>query len=162
MSKTSVDRWYVTEALSRPPQAVAAMRGSAAYPDLRGFVRFYDTAYGVLVCAELTGLPPNDGCGFFGFHIHETGDCREGSGEPFMGAGAHYAPTAQPHPCHAGDLPPLLSAGGYGLAVFLTRRFTVAQVMGRAVILHDRPDDFTTQPAGNAGQRIACGIIRRW
>ena len=145
MDPMNSQEWYVTAALGQLPLAVAAMRGSAAYPQIRGFVRLYDTPYGTLVCAELTGLPEKEGCGIFGLHIHETGDCAEGDGPAFAGAGAHYNPTASPHPCHAGDLPPLFSVRGYGLSICLTDRFRAAEVMGRSVILHERPDDFTSE-----------------
>ena len=158
-TKTETD-WYLPAALIQPPQAVAVMRGSAAHPRIWGFVRFYALPFGTLVCAEITGLPQDSGCAFFGFHIHENGDCGGQDATPFADAGAHYNPKNRPHPCHAGDLPPLLIVGGYALSVFLTDRFTVEEVRDRAVMIHGKPDDFTTQPAGNAGDRIACGIIR--
>jgi Cu-Zn family superoxide dismutase len=66
----------------------------------------------------------------------------------------------QPHPRHAGDFPPLLeTARGGAQLSFLTDRFTVAQALGHAVIIHLNPDDFTTQPSGNAGPMIACGMV---
>ena len=58
-------------------------------------------------------------------------------------------------------MPPLFSNDGYALQAFLTDRFTVRDIIGRTVILHDEVDDFTSQPAGNAGERIACGVIRK-
>ena len=65
------------------------------------------------------------------------------------------------HPNHAGDLPPLFGNNGFALSLFLTNRFTVDEVIGRTIIIHDHPDDFTTQPSGNSGTKIACGVIRR-
>ena len=58
-------------------------------------------------------------------------------------------------------MPPLFSNRGYALQAFLTDRFTVGEILGRTVIIHDGTDDFTSQPAGNAGARIACGVIRK-
>ena len=81
--------------------------------------------------------------------------------EPFADAMSHYDSDDCGHPYHAGDLPPLFGNGETALSVFLTNRFSVDEVIGRAVIIHDRPDDFTTQPSGNSGTKIACGVIRR-
>ena len=71
----------------------------------------------------------------------------------------HYNPLGCPHPYHAGDMPPIFGAAGYAFSAFVTDRFTVRDVVGRSVILHGSPDDFTTQPSGNAGEKIACGEI---
>ncbi|MBT9777985.1 superoxide dismutase family protein, partial [Clostridium sp. MCC353] len=78
----------------------------------------------------------------------------------FAHTGEHYNPTNQPHPDHAGDLPPLLGNQGYAWTSFYDKRFTVDQIMGRAVIIHQKADDFTSQPSGNSGEKIACGVIR--
>ncbi len=150
--------------LAQTPDAVANVRGGGVYPRLGGTVRFYQTRYGVLVCAEFVGLPTANGpCAgrVFGFHIHEGEACRGTWEDPFADVGGHYNPDGCEHPAHAGDLPPLLGNHGYALSVFLTDRFTVEQVLGRTVIVHGGVDDFTSQPAGNAGQKIACGRIMR-
>ena len=134
--------------------AVAYVRGSGAYPDIRGCVRFRQMDGGVLVTAEIRGLPGDDG--IFAFHIHS------GTGEgSFACVGGHYDPADRPHPYHAGDLPPLFGNRGYAYLSVFTNRFTVDEVIGRAVVIHAKPDDFTTQPSGNSGERIACGEIRR-
>ena len=149
--------------LRRSPQARAIVRGSGAYPDLYGQVLFYQTRQGVLVVAELTGLPTGAGeCGgrIFGFHIHEGGACTGNAEDAFADAGAHYNPNGCLHPYHAGDLPPLFGNCGYAFSAVLTDRFTVHEIVGRTVIVHDRPDDFTTQPSGNSGTKIACGRIQ--
>lgn len=122
---------------------------------VRGTVRFLQRRDGVLITAEITGLPQT---GFFGFHIHEGKSC---GGPKFGETGSHYNPQNTAHPEHAGDLPPLLSAGGKAYLSVLTNRFSLAQVMGRTVVIHSEPDDFTTQPAGNSGEKIACGVIQR-
>ena len=150
--------------LRQRPQAWARVRGSGQYPDLQGMVRFYQTPRGVLVSAEILGLPQPEGtCAapVFAFHIHEGERCTGSREDPFADVRMHYNPYNCPHPYHAGDLPPLFGANGYAFSVFLTNRFTVEEIVGRTVIIHGSPDDFTTQPSGNAGTKIACGEIRR-
>ena len=137
--------------------AAAHVRGSGAYPDIRGCVRFRQMGGGVLVTAEIRGLPGDDG--IFAFHIH-SGSGGTGEG-PFACVGGHYDPADRPRPYHAGDLPPLFGNRGYAYLSVFTNRFTVDEVIGRAVVIHAKPDDFTTQPSGNSGERIACGEIRR-
>lgn len=147
------------------PQAAACLSGGEDHPGLSGTVRFYRTVPGILVWAEVHGLPCAQApcqSRVFGFHIHEGTDCGGTMAEPFSGAMSHFDTSDCRHPHHAGDLPPLFgTGGGCALSLFLTDRFTVQEVIGRTVIIHDQPDDFTTQPAGNAGRRIACGVIRR-
>ena len=138
------------------PDAEARVCGGPDAPGLSGWVRFYQENGKVLVVAEMTGMPQSS-TGFFAFHIHEGDAC---AGENFSATGGHYNPTAETHPRHAGDLPPLMrcQAGAY-LAV-RTDRFRVRDVIGRTVVVHADPDDFHSQPAGNAGEKIACGVIR--
>lgn len=155
---------YLLSVLYGTPQAAAPMAGSKDYPDIAGMVWFYQTNRGVLVCAQLSGLPHSDDpCGgrVFGFHIHSGGSCTGDMGDPFAHAMSHYNPHGCEHPYHAGDLPPLFGNGGTALALFLTGRFTVEEVIGKTVIVHDRPDDFTTQPSGSSGTKIACGVIQK-
>lgn len=137
--------------------ATAVIAGSSAYPDLYGTVHFRQMRMGVLVTAEIHNLPTEDG--FFGFHIHEGDRCTDNLDSPFESAGGHLNPQNRQHPYHAGDLPPLLSAGGYAYLSVLTNRFTVREVIGRTVVIHLDRDDFTTQPSGGSGVRIACGVI---
>ncbi len=155
--------WAFLSVLHRRPDAWAALSGSANNPDLHGTVRFYQTKYGVLTAAEVSGLPvAAERCGnaVFGFHIHSGSRCSGNEDDPFADALTHYNPENCPHPAHAGDLPPLFANRGYAFQVFLTDRFSVREIIGRTVIIHDAPDDFTSQPAGNAGAKIACGQIR--
>lgn len=137
------------------PQAAARLTGSAAAPTLSGAVQFCQTARGVLVTAHVSGLPQS---GFFALHIHEGGSC---TGDGFPETLSHYNPADTPHPGHAGDLPPLLSNGGEAYLSVLTDRFRLADVAGRTVVIHSDPDDFRSQPAGNAGTKIACGVIQK-
>ena len=142
------------------PDAVAVMEGEG----VSGTVKFYGSRAGVLVVANLRGLPVSwERCGnnIFAFHIHGGGECSGNTADPFANAGTHYNPTDCPHPYHAGDMPPLFAAKDKAFLAFLTDRFTVSEIIGKTVIIHDRPDDLTTQPSGNAGSKIACGVISR-
>lgn len=155
---------YLLSVLYGKPQAAARVAGSESHPDISGMVWFYQTNRGVIVCAQISGLPHSDApCQgrVFGFHIHTGGSCTGDMSDPFAQAMSHYDPHGCEHPYHAGDLPPLFGAGGTALSLFLTSRFTVEEVIGKTVILHDRPDDFTTQPSGNSGTKIACGVIQK-
>ena len=139
------------------PRAVARIRGGRDYPTICGNVWFSQRCDGVLVEAELFGLPRTES-GFFAFHIHEGGDCR---GDGFADIGGHFNPGGAAHPNHAGDLPPLLGDFGKAFLKVLTGRFRAEEVIGRTVVVHRNPDDFHTQPSGNAGEKIACGVICR-
>lgn len=135
--------------------AAAWVRGGPEAPGLRGTVRFRQGRNSVLVVAELRGLPESD-TGFFAMHIHEGPSCR-GSG--FPETGKHYAPDHGDHPRHAGDLPPLLRCGGGAYLAVRTDRFRVRDIIGRTLVIHSGPDDLSTQPGGNAGEKLACGVI---
>ena len=120
----------------------------------------------VHVVIYVQGLKPGQE---HGLHIHEVGDCSSGDG---MSAKGHFNPYGKPHgqptspDRHAGDLP-ALKAGKDGrakvdvMADVITVQPGPASVIGRAVIVHADPDDYRTQPTGNAGARLACGVIRR-
>lgn len=158
-----MDKFYnLCNVFASHPDAVALLKGSDNYPDIYGRVCFYGLPDAVVVRAELMGLPPkNEACGkaIFGFHIHKGTECSGNNTDAFSKAEGHYNPENCMHPYHAGDMPPLFAVGGRAISTFLTDRFTVAEVLGRTVIVHGSPDDFTTQPSGNAGEKIACGII---
>lgn len=139
------------------PDAVAHIHGGSGLPNLIGEARFYQKGDCVLVKVRVCGLPSSD-TGFFALHIHEGCDC---SGIHFSGTGGHYNPMNLPHPKHAGDLPPLLQCGCGAYLEVLTDRFCVSDIIGRTLVIHGGTDDFTSQPAGNAGDKIACGIITR-
>ena len=150
--------------LRRRPQAFSIINGSAAYPEIRGSVLFYQTEYGVLTVADISGLPsPKEVCTdpVFAFHIHSGSVCAGNAQDMFADVMAHYNPNNCQHPYHAGDMPLLFGNNGYAFQVFLTDRFSVDEIINRTVIIHSRPDDFTTQPSGNSGEKIACGEIRR-
>ena len=151
-----------TPAGPRASATLAATTGNAT----SGNVSFAQAGASVLVQGEVRGLKPN---AQHGFHVHEKGDCSSGDG---MSAGGHFNPTGQPHGQHAapghhaGDLPSL-QADGRGVAQFRFEARAIAvgsgssDIIGRALIVHRDPDDFTTQPTGNAGPRLACAVIAR-
>ena len=149
--------------LMHKPNTYAIIKGSEKYPNIIGIVRFYQLRNGVLVAAEINGLPYSDSIcknQIYGFHIHSGNKCDGDMTDPFSGAMAHYNPAKCNHPFHAGDLPPLFGSRGYAFSVFLSDRFSLSEVLGKTVIIHGNPDDFTTQPSGNAGEKIACGVIK--
>ena len=140
--------------------AAAQVRGSDDFTCIKGRVTFQKTPQGVLVTANIYGLPEAFGCyGVFAFHIHDGGCCTGNKTDSFADAGTHYNPCGNPHPYHAGDLPPLFANDGHAYMTVLTNRFTVDEIIGKTVVIHSQPDDFTSQPSGNAGEKIACGVI---
>ena len=134
-------------------EAMAVLKGKGR---LWGTVKFYSVPGGTLLAVEVNGLPEN-GSGFFAIHIHEGDSCE---GEGFAGSKGHYNPEGKEHPLHAGDLPPLLNMGGRAFLAVETDRFFVESVIGRIAVLHGGADDFHSQPSGNPGEKIACGVIR--
>jgi len=153
-----------------PAVAVAYMQGGPIAPMIRGNVTFRDIPGGTMVCADITGLPEyqpaKDGkspVGPHGFHIHGKGDCSVGDPQnPFMAAGEHWNPYNQPHGNHAGDFPVLFSNHGRAYMCFFTDKFKVADVIGKSIVIHENPDDYRTQPAGNSGKKLACGVILQY
>jgi Cu-Zn family superoxide dismutase len=147
------------------PQAVAELKPTTG-SSTSGTVRFVQSGATVKVSGEIRGLKPN---AEHGFHVHEKGDCSSGDG---MSTGGHFNPSAQPHgqhgpgPHHTGDLPSL-KANANGVAAFSFQTSSIAvgsgtsNVVGRGLIVHRDPDDYKTQPTGNAGPRLACAVIAR-
>jgi Cu-Zn family superoxide dismutase len=131
-----------------------------------GLVTFTQTGSNVLVNADIRGLKPN---AEHGFHIHDKGDCSSGDG---MSTGGHFNPTTEPHGAHgtgnhhSGDLPSLVAdANGVAKLRFESSTITidsgVTNIIGRGLIVHRDPDDYKTQPTGNAGPRLACAVISK-
>lgn len=150
--------------LLRKPSTCAVIKGSEKYPDISGIVRFYQQRNGVLVAAEINGLPYSESLcknQIYGFHIHSGNKCEGDMADPFSDAMTHYNSMNCLHPFHAGDLPSLFGNHGYAFGAFVTDRFTLSEVIGRTVIIHGNPDDFASQPSGNAGEKLACGVIKR-
>ena len=169
------------------PAAPAASGGTAAAPaapaakgiqsiarleptkgsSVSGVVQFFPRGDGsVQVKGSVQGLAPNS---VHGFHIHEKGDCSSGDG---LSAGGHFNPGQQAHGKfdgavhHAGDLPSLTAdAQGTATIDFTSRSIALDRgpsgILGRGLIVHNDPDDYTTQPTGNSGARVACAVIER-
>ena len=144
--------------LNMCPQAIARIRGSEKYPELNGVVSFFAASGGTIVLTEISGLPKDNS--FFAMHIHNGKSCTGNEKDPFANAGSHLNFTNSEHPYHTGDLPVILSNNGYAWSAVYTDRFTPNQVKGYPVIIHANPDDYRTQPSGDSGEKIACGIIR--
>ncbi|WP_042683190.1 superoxide dismutase family protein [Anaerosalibacter massiliensis] len=152
-----------------PNAAIAEIKGGPLAPYIHGAVTFSDVPGGTEVFVEVWGLPPYNPAensqspiGPHGFHIHEFGFCNvEDPENPFESAGEHWNPTNQPHGNHAGDFPVLFSNDGYARMSFFTNKFKPDDVIGKSIIIHENPDDYRTQPAGNSGKRLACGVIYR-
>ena len=149
-------------------KAIANVAGSPAFPRIRGTVTFKEAQGGTVIQADIAGLPQT-ASNFFAFHLH-SGNCgggpsmevSEAGTDYFPQSGGHYNPQNLPHPEHAGDFPVLLAAptkGGSAHMSFFTPRFTVSEAIGRAVVIHENPNDYRTQPAGDSGAKIACGNV---
>lgn len=146
------------------PKATASLEPTKG-STVRGTANFEQRGDKVRVSANVSGLRPN---AEFGFHIHEAGDCSSGDG---MSAKGHFNPHGKPHgqagtpERHAGDLPSL-KAGKDGRAKIDATVDGISigkgpgDIVGRGLIIHADPDDYKTQPTGNAGARIACGVIK--
>jgi Cu-Zn family superoxide dismutase len=156
----------VTTAAPAVTADMVAADGSPA-----GRVTFTETGGRLTVEAQLTNLPP----GFHGFHIHATGKCERGT-PPFTSAGGHMVVGQQAHPAHAGDQPVVLVMSDRSADIrFTTDRYKLSDLQvpeGRAVIVHALPDNYanvptryvrqpdaTTLATGDAGDRIACGVV---
>jgi Cu-Zn family superoxide dismutase len=150
-----------------------------------GTAQFVESDDAVTVTVEVTGIPQGD----HGIHIHETGLCEPSGDQPFSSAGGHFNPTGADHggppdmttaalegtpegtpeplTGHAGDLGNItVGENGLGSLVVTTDRFTLSpgeatlfDEDGSAIVIHADPDDLTTDPSGNSGARIACGVI---
>lgn len=166
---------------STPSPSASATAASAPVSTAQSAVVNLASASGSLVSGRLTVKPMGDGvhvtgevgglqpASMHGFHIHEKGDC---SAADASSAGAHFNPAGSPHgnaehgAHHAGDADNLV-ADAQGVAK-VDRHFAdvtlgggaANDVAGKAVIVHAAPDDYKSQPAGNAGARVACGVIK--
>ena len=148
---------------SSGPSATAKLeptRGNTA----AGTVTFVQWGEVVKVSGSISGLKPG---AEHGFHVHEKGACSSGDG---LSAGGHFNPGGKPHghhgmgEHHTGDLPSLKAdASGVAAIHFESRTIRVGSsandIVGKGLIVHRDPDDFKTQPTGNAGPRLACAVI---
>jgi Cu-Zn family superoxide dismutase len=144
-------------------EAVAMVHGTQGNEKVMGVVKFSDTGTGVKVTADIDGLAPNSE---HGFHIHEFGDCTDMA--KAMSAGGHFNPEKHQHGkpgdamSHPGDMGNLKAddKGHAHLEITLGSASVSGKnaILGRGVIVHEKMDDFS-QPVGNAGGRIGCGVI---
>ncbi len=146
------------------PQATAELRNAKG--EVVGTASFWEDANGVRIAAQVRSVP----AGRHGFHIHAIGKCDP---PDFTTAGGHFNPTGKKHGLkspdgpHAGDLPNLeVAADGTGRLDYVTKLVTLGagptslfDADGSALVLHANPDDEATDPTGNSGGRIACGVI---
>ncbi len=152
------------EPAAEPGKAIAILH-PAGDGKVAGTVTFVEEADGVKVHAEITGLTP----GKHGFHIHEFGDC---SAPDLASAGGHFNPTNSPHAGpdaserHEGDMGNIeADVSGKATLDYLDHHISILSakdkesVLGRSVIIHAKADDLKTQPSGDAGGRLACGVI---
>lgn len=148
-----------------PAQATATL-APASGSQVRGELMISADQEGVHITGVVTGLEPNSE---HGFHIHEKGDC---SAPDASSAGAHFNPGNAPHghpdsPAkHAGDMLNIrANADGVAKVDVHARGATLrtgepTDVMNKAIVVHAKPDDYKSQPSGNSGDRIACGVIQ--
>ena len=145
-----------------PLKAIAVLHPTADNK-VGGTVTFTEEADGVRVQADITGLT----AGKHGFHVHEFGDC---SAPDLTSAGSHFNPTKKPHAGpddanrHVGDMGNIeADASGAAKLDYVDHEISLTNdqscVIGRSVVIHAKPDDLKSQPAGDSGARIACGVI---
>ena len=151
--------------LSDPQRPVASAKMVATQGNsVAGLVTFRRSGDQLSARVQLTGLPANSE---HGFHIHEKADCTAPDGSS---AGGHFNPSAMPHgpqggARHAGDMPNLRAdAQGCVDTTLMVSGVSAGggaanDIVGRSLIVHAAPDDYRTQPTGNSGARLACGLI---
>lgn len=152
----------------RPAEAFAEIISGPLFSNIEGRVIFKDIPGGIEIDVHITGLPEfrlaSEGSaqvGPHGFHIHEYGNIEIGeASNPFPYTGDHWNPTNEPHGNHAGDFPILFSNHGIAIMTFFTDKFKVSDIIGRSVVIHQSPDDYRSQPAGNSGKKLAAGLIK--
>jgi Cu-Zn family superoxide dismutase len=145
-----------------PVTKAVAVLNALGSSGVSGSVTFSKAEGGVKVSAKVSGLKP----GAHGFHVHEFGDCSAADG---ASAGGHFNPSGEPHAGphdaqrHAGDMGNIdAGADGVATVAYVDSHATLdgpGSILGRGVIVHANADDMKTQPTGNAGGRVACGVI---
>jgi Cu-Zn family superoxide dismutase len=150
--------------MTQAPPKFAAVLEPRSGSTVAGRITLTESGGQVRAHVDLTGFAPNSE---HGFHVHDKGDC---SAPDAASAGGHYNPVGGAHgragvaPHHAGDLPSLMAdAQGRVRADVVLEGVTLApgptSIVGRSLVVHRDRDDFTSQPAGNSGPRVACGVI---
>ena len=146
----------------KPSGITAQIAPTEANGTVKGDIKFVQRDSNVVVSGTINGLSPKS---WHGFHVHEKGSCADKGNA----AGGHFNPTAKLHGAHGvgehhvGDMPPLYAdSKGVATVDFTSTSLALSganSIVGKAVIVHEKDDDVTAQPAGNAGARIGCGIV---
>ena len=143
-------------------EMTVTLEGAPNDTDFAGTVSVHAEGAGVHIVADVAGV---DTDGLHGIHVHENGQCdHDEAGGHFTSAGGHFNPTGTEHACpptdprHAGDLGNIQVTGGKGHLEVTATNLTLDQLTGKAIILHAGEDDCKTQPTGNSGDRLACGV----
>lgn len=161
-SEMSSNNTEMNEATTEFTELISVLHPTADN-EVTGVVRFSETADGIRVVAEVNGLEPNS---THGFHIHQYGDC---SAEDGTSAGGHFNPQDSPHAGpdaderHVGDLGNItVDEDGYAELDYVDSMLSFNgpnSILGRGIIIHAGEDDLETQPTGDAGARLSCGVI---
>ena len=147
----------LTTIINEKPQAFAYIMGETVC----GTICFYAYKKGIIMIYEIEGLPQNQN-GFYGFHIHEGKTCINDTSIAYEKTKGHLNPTSQQHPNHLGDLPPLFATKGKAWGMVYIDKLKINDIVDRTIVIHENDDDFHSQPAGNSGNKIACGEIKRF
>jgi Cu-Zn family superoxide dismutase len=168
LATLSVAAWAQTQPPTpAPPLPSITVSMTDAKGARLGDIRVTETPHGLLLHGALTGVPPGE----HAIHVHETGKCEP----PFKTAGGHFNPGKKDHGAllasgeHAGDLPNVFAASDGTLKFdLLSSALTLApgptsvfDADGSSIVLHAKGDDYRSQPAGDSGDRIACGVLHR-
>lgn len=154
---TNMTMNVLSTVINENPQAFAIIRGQT----IEGTACFYPYLKGTILIYEIKGLPTAQECngGIFGFHIHVGETCGKA---PYDNTKGHFNPNDCPHPYHLGDLPPIFATKGKAWATLYIDKFKPKDIIGRTLVIHAHADDMHSQPAGNSGEKIACGKIKKF
>jgi Cu-Zn family superoxide dismutase len=162
-SSTTTESPAPAESPAAGQAITVSLQGAPTDSDFAGTLTITPEGNGVRIVADVAGV---DKDGKHGLHVHENGQCEHGEGDKhFTSAGGHFNPGNAEHACpptdprHAGDLGNIDISGGKGHLELTATNLTADQLNGKAIILHAGEDDCKTQPTGNSGDRIACGVV---
>ena len=161
-TSTTASKPATKPAEKKPSGITAQIAPTEASGTVKGELKFVQSGSNVVVTGTVKGLQPKT---WHAFHVHENGSCADKGNA----AGGHFNPTRKPHGAHGmgehhvGDMPPLYADSKGEATVDITSTSLALSgansIIGKAVIVHEKDDDVTAQPAGNAGARIGCGIV---
>lgn len=139
--------------MNNNPLAYALIHGQK---NITGTIAFYNYNKNTIMFYQIENLPLANDCqgGIFAFHIHEGNNCNDPK--------THYNPNDCEHPFHLGDLPPLFARNGKAWGILMIDKFSTEEIIGKTIVIHEKADDFKTQPSGDSGERLACGEIKEF